>query len=110
MYDQFGFYSENGFPGAGKTVLGIKAELVVHGTLLGVREHIVGFLDVLEAILGRLIARVEVGVVLPGELPISFADLLGAGLAGYAERFVVVVLGSRHRFPTCALAPPPLRP
>src|ERR1019366_2814305 len=29
--------------GAGKTVLGIKAELVVHGTLLGVTEHVVGF-------------------------------------------------------------------
>src|ERR1022692_2715244 len=94
----------------GKTVLGIKAELVVHGTLLGVTEHIVGFLNVLEALLGGLVARVEVGVVFTGELPISFADLLGAGLARYAERFVVVVLGSRHRFPTCALAPPPLRP
>src|ERR1019366_4481024 len=64
----------------------------------------------LEALLGGLVARVQVGVVFAGELPISFADLLGAGLARYTERFVVVVLGSRHRFLTCALAPPPLRP
>src|ERR1017187_4265125 len=84
--------------GAGKTVIGIETELVVHGTLLGVAQYVVGFLDVLEALLGGLVTRVEVGVVLAGELAIGLADFLRIGFARYAQRFVVVVLGSRHKF------------
>src|ERR1035437_3789014 len=92
-------------PGAGKTVFGVEPELVVHGTLLGVAQYVVGFLHVLEALLGGLVTRVEVGVVFAGELAIGLADFLRIGFAGYTQRFVVVVLGSRHRFQTCRLAP-----
>src|ERR1035437_1697552 len=95
----------SGSPGAGKAVFRVETELVVHGTLLGVAQYVVGFLHVLEAILGRLVTWVEVGVVFAGELAIGLADFLRIGFAGYAQRFVVVVLGSRHRFQTCGLAP-----
>src|ERR1017187_439275 len=84
--------------GAGKAVVGIETELVVHGTLLGVAQYVVGFLDVFEALLGGLVTRVEVGMVLAGELAIGLADFLRIGFARYAQRFVVVVLGSRHKF------------
>src|ERR1035441_729856 len=92
--------SRTALPGGGSTVFGVEAELVVHGTLLGVAEYVVGFLDVLEAVLGGLVTGVEVRVVLTSQLAIGLADLLRVGFARYAEGFVVVVLGSRHRFPS----------
>src|ERR1017187_6505310 len=92
--------SRTPLPGGGSAVFGVEAELVVHGTLLGVAEYVVGFLDVLEAVLGGLVTGVEVRVVLTSQLAIGLADLLRVGFARYAEGFVVVVLGSRHRFPS----------
>jgi hypothetical protein len=75
-----------------------KTELIVHGTLLGVTQHIISFLDVLEALLGGLVTRIQVGVVFARELAIGLANFLRIGFARYAQRFVLVVLGSRHRF------------
>src|ERR1035438_2755244 len=92
--------SRRSLPGGGSAVFGVEAELVVHGTLLGVAEHVVGFLDVLEAVLGGLVTGVEVRVVFASELAIGLADLLRVGFARYAEGFVVIVLGRRHRFPS----------
>ena len=93
MYDQFGFYSENGFAGAGVAVFGVETELIVHGTLLGIAQYVVGFLDVFEALLGGLVARIEIGVVLTRQFPVGFADFLRIGAARNPEGFVVVVLG-----------------
>jgi hypothetical protein len=61
---------------------GVVAELVVERASLRIGEGFVGFRDVLEVVLGGLVARILVGMILDGELPVSLLDLLGArGLA-----------------------------
>ena len=83
--------------GAGEAVLGVEAELVVHLPLLGVAEDVVGFLNVLEALLGGFVAGVEVGMVLARQLAVGLADIVRGGLARHPEGFVIIVLGSgRH--------------
>ena len=69
-------------PNGPRPVEGGVAELVVPGLLLGVREDVVGVLDLLEFRLGRLVAGVGVGVVLPGERSVRLLDLLGAWRRG----------------------------
>ena len=81
--------------GAGEAVLRIEAELVVHLALLGVAQDVVGFLNVLEALLGGLVPGIQIGMILARELPVRLADLVRGGLARNAQRFVIVVLGSR---------------
>ena len=54
------------------------AAAVVLLALLGVAEHVVGLGDLLEALLGLLVAGVAVGVVLARELAVGLLDLLGA--------------------------------
>ena len=76
------------------------AELVVPGLLLGVGEDVVGVLDFLELRLGRLVAGVGVGVVLPGEPPIRLLDLVGRGVPGDAQDLVIISVG--HRIPQVA--------
>src|SRR5262249_58936880 len=69
----------------------VRAELVVLLAFGGIAEHFIGFVDLLEARLGRLVARVDVGVMLPRQLPVGLLDfLLGRGLR-HAERRVVVL-------------------
>ena len=67
---------------------------VVLTALLGVGERVVGLLDLLEALLGRVVARVRVGMVLAREPAVGLLDLLLGGPAPDSERLVVVV---RHR-------------
>ena len=55
-----------------------------------VAERVVGLLDLLEPLLGGGVAGVPVGVVLLGEPPVRFLDLLGGGVLVDAERGVVV--------------------
>ena len=62
-----------------------RAERVVGLALLGVGEHVVGALDLLEA---RLVAAARVGMVLAGELAIGLLDLVGRGVLGNAEGVV----------------------
>ena len=50
--------------------------LVVLLPLLGVAEHVVGALDLLEAILGLLVAGVLVGVIGAGEFAVRLLDLV----------------------------------
>ena len=56
----------------------------------GSDEHVVRLGDLLEALLGLLVARVAVGVVLARELAVGLLDLLVAGVLADAERLVVV--------------------
>ena len=62
------------------------AELIVLGPLLLVGEDFVGGGDVLELGLGRLVAGVAVGMVLPGELAVRLGDFVGRGGTADAER------------------------
>src|SRR4029078_6956134 len=71
------------------------AEAVVLLALLGVREHVVGLLDLLEALLRLGVARVPVGVQLAGELAVGALDLVVGGAPGNAQHLVEVA--RRHR-------------
>jgi hypothetical protein len=71
---------------------------VVGLALLGVGQDRVRLLHLLEALLGRLVARVAVGVVLARELAVGLLDLLVGGLLVDAERRVGISHGRRHRY------------
>src|SRR5919109_2201160 len=53
-----------------------RAELIVLLALLGIREDVVGPLDLLEALLGGRVSRVAVRVELPGQLAVGLLDLV----------------------------------
>ena len=66
------------------------AKLIVGGPLLGVLQHLVGFLELLELGLGvRLLA--DIGVVLVRETAVCLLDLVRTRAARDAEYLVVVV-------------------
>jgi hypothetical protein len=71
------------------------AEGVVPLAFALVTEHLVGFVDLLEAGLGLRIIGVSVGVVLQRQLAIGALELLRTGTLAHAEDFVVVPL-DRH--------------
>jgi hypothetical protein len=74
------------------------AVLVVRGPLLRIRQHLVGFLHLLELDLGILaVAMVAVRVVLHRQLAISLLDFLLARVLGDAEGFVIVAFGGHVR-------------
>ena len=66
------------------------AERVVRLALLGVGEHVVRALHLLEALLGGVVAGVSVGVVLAGELPVRLLDVVVGRVLRDAEDFVRV--------------------
>jgi hypothetical protein len=49
----------------------VRAELVVLPPFFRIAEHFVGFVDLLEMRLGRLVARIYVRVILPGQRPVT---------------------------------------
>src|SRR6516225_8850793 len=67
---------------------------VIGGALLIVLEDIVGFADILESLLGALVAGIAIGVVLHCELAIGPLELVRARRFGDAEGFVKVLF--RH--------------
>jgi hypothetical protein len=68
------------------------AVLVVRRLLLRIRQHLVGFLALLELLLGglRAVTLVAVRVVLHRQLAISLLDVVVGGVLRHAEDFVVV--------------------
>ena len=72
----------------------VEPAAVVLLALLRVAEHVVGVLDLLEALLGLGVAGVAVGVVLAHELAVRLLDLLRRRLLVDAEDLVEV---RRHR-------------
>src|SRR5262249_8019304 len=73
------------------------SELVVVAPLRRVGEHVVGARDVLELVLGGLVAGVHGGVVAPGELAVGLADRVLVGVARDAEDRIEVLLLARLR-------------
>jgi hypothetical protein len=67
--------------GARATPIGIKSDLVVHLPLFRIAENIVGLLDGLEALLGSLIARIQVGMVFAREPPVGLTDIVLPGVS-----------------------------
>ena len=80
------------------------AELVVRGALLRIAEHFVGFLRLLEVLLGARVFRIAVRMPFHGEPAIGLLQVFFGGVAVDAEHFVVIAL--RHAsFPTNERAP-----
>src|SRR5690606_3601311 len=78
-------------PGANAFV----SELVVGRTLLGAVQDVIGLADFLELARFRLVALVAIGVVLHGETPVRFLDVLFGRRSGYAEDVVIITFGHR---------------
>src|SRR5665213_42275 len=70
------------------------AEAVIGRALLFVLEDIVGLADVLEALLGLLVARMAVRVAIHGDLAIGLFQRIGRGAFRHAEELVEILL--RH--------------
>jgi hypothetical protein len=68
------------------------AELVVARALLRVGEDLVRLGDLLERLLGLLVAGVAVGVVLERELAVRLLDVVLGGALRQTEHVVVVAL------------------
>ena len=69
-------------------VLPVGAELIVHTALFVILEDFVGFVDVFELVLGGLVAGVEIGMVLAGELLVRLGYLFFAGRAFHAQQLI----------------------
>ena len=74
-----------------------KAELVVARLLVWVAQNLVRLVDLLELLLGFLVAGVHVGVILARELFVCFFDLFFRSALGNAEHLVIVSFIFSHR-------------
>ena len=79
-------------------VVRVVAELVVDLALLGIAEDVVGFREQLEFFFRRLVAGIDVGMVLARQLAKRLTNLLGGGGFLHPERFVIVFGRGRHGF------------
>src|SRR5262245_57337223 len=66
--------------------------LVVGGPLGGLAQHLVGFLGLLEQLLGLGVVRIAVRVVLHGQLAIGLLEIFLRGVPVHAEHLVIVAL------------------
>src|SRR5579875_753908 len=76
-------------------------ELIVLAAPLGIAQDLVGFVDLLELLIG-IGAVIAVGVILEGELPKGLADLFLGRVPRYPEHLVVVAL--RWHLPSSSAA------
>jgi hypothetical protein len=67
-------------------------ELVVLRTLLWFGENLVGLGNFLEFLLRLFVTRVAVRVILERKFPVSFLDLVLAGVAVHTEQIVILFL------------------
>src|SRR5262249_6936913 len=83
-----------GTAGAAVVLVGspVLPHLVVAAALLGIREHLVGLVDLLEARLGLFLAGVHVGVELARQPAVGRLDLFVRGRLGHTEDLVVVLV------------------
>ena len=77
-------------------MLPVGAELIVHTPLFRVFEHFVGFVDILEFVFGLLVARIQVRVVLAGQLLVGSGDLVRTGGTLHAQKFVIILVFYCH--------------
>ena len=71
------------------------AEPIVGPALLGITKHLIGFVDLFE-LLVRLVGLIAVRVIVQGQLPEGFADIVRRCRAGDAQDFVIVALDGCH--------------
>ena len=68
----------------------IHAELVIARALVGIGQHLICFVDLLEALLRRLIVRVQVGVRFLGQLAVGFLDIFLAGSFSDPQHLIII--------------------
>src|SRR5207237_5702125 len=76
----------------------VAAQLIVLLPLLGIAQHVVRFVDLLEALRGLRLVRVTVGMVLLREPAKRLLDLVRGRRLGHAEDLIVVPLTCHLRF------------
>ena len=83
--------AETALPGArAVTIDAGLAELVVGAALGAVAEHLVGFVDFLEALACVLVIRIAVGMIFHRHAPISLLYCGLVGVARHTQRFVII--------------------
>ena len=82
-------------PGGGHPLERGVAVAIVALPLLRVGQDVVRLLDFLELRLGRLVARVDVGMELPRQPAVGLLDGLGRRVAGHTQHFVIIAFGHR---------------
>ena len=83
--------AETGAAGAaGGRVKRRMAELVILRALVGIGQHLVGLVDLLEALLAFLIARMQVRVVGLGQFAVGFFDLVLGCAFFNTEHFIII--------------------
>ena len=82
-------------PGRGHPLERRPAMAVVKCPFLLVRKDVVSRLNFLESALRRLVARIDVGMVLPREPTIGLFDGLGRRVASHSQDFVIIAFGHR---------------
>ena len=75
---------------AGVRVKGRMAELVILFALFFVREHLVGFIGLFEALFRGLVARMQIRMVLLGDLAVCFFYFICRGVLFDAQHFIVI--------------------
>ena len=85
--------------GGGHPVECGRAKLVVTRSLFLVRKDVVGVLELLESSFGRLVAGVDVGMVLARQRAVSLLDGLGRCVASHAQNLVIIAIWHRATDP-----------
>ena len=73
-------------------VVGVKPKLVVNLPLLGIAENVVGLGKSLELFFRRLVARIDVRMILARKFAKRLADVVGRGGLLYAKNAVIVFI------------------
>jgi len=82
---------------------GGRSVAVVGRALLRILQDVIGVIDVLELLLGVLVARIAVRMVLHGELAERLLEVVGARRAADSEQLVIVLRHTLYAAPTCRL-------
>jgi hypothetical protein len=81
------------FAGLLLEIFRVETVLVVDGTLFRITQYVVGLLDLFKALLGRLITRIDVGVVLSGQASVGLFYLGVFRVPGDSENCIIVFFG-----------------
>jgi hypothetical protein len=73
------------------TVLPVWAELIVTLALVGIREHLIRFVDLFEALFGPAIPGIQIRVILSGELAVGLPDLVVRSVPLNPQSLVIVL-------------------
>src|SRR5271165_537206 len=73
----------------------VASQLIIGRALLGIAQHLIGFLNLFEAVLGVLLLA-DVRMILASQLAIGALDLVRIGPTGHAESFVIILILHAH--------------